>query len=192
MGKLNREFIDLITHDRNIVLKTYRRSIAYGTNLSSEESEQHGLRPSDVDTHAIVVPPKRYVLSYGYVFSSHRFETVYLGESCVYSLHRFIKLASECNPSVLEMLFVSPEHIIKEAEVGRKLIAHRELFVCARAKDSFGGFARRQLIKMETDGRKELIERFGYDVKFAYHAVRILQMEVELLSAGTMSVYRPN
>jgi predicted nucleotidyltransferase len=64
-----------------------------------------------------------------------------------YSLDKFIRLASECNPSVVELLFMPEECIITCTPVMQKLIEQRRLFVSMKAKHTFSGYAFAQIKK---------------------------------------------
>ena len=59
---------------------------------------------------------------------------------------------------------------------------------------SFGGYAYSQLHKMRTkkpEGKRiETIEKYGYDVKFAYHVVRLLDEVEQILTIGDLDITR--
>lgn len=65
-----------------------------------------------------------------------------------YSLHNFIRLATDCNPNIIEMLFVDERNIVNINEFGRKLIDNRHLFISKRFIDRFIGYAVSQEKKM--------------------------------------------
>lgn len=54
-----------------------------------------------------------------------------------------------CNPNVIEILGLKPEHYIYLSDAGRKLIDNRHLFLSKRAIHSFGGYANAQLRRLE-------------------------------------------
>lgn len=70
-------------------------------------------------------------------------------ESVVYSLEKFIRLATEVNPNIIEVLFVSPEHILECDKVGETLLNNRFLFLSRKAKYTFTGYAAAQLSKIQ-------------------------------------------
>lgn len=70
-------------------------------------------------------------------------------ETTIYSLKKFVKLAAAVNPNVLELLYVKPEFQIIKNKTAEKLIENRDLFLSARAKFTFCGYAYAQLNKIE-------------------------------------------
>jgi hypothetical protein len=85
--------------------------------------------------------------------------------------------------------FVSPE--------GQLILDSRHIFTSAYALDTFVGYAKSQLLNVKKGitgkygaKRKALIEQFGYDVKFAYHTIRLLGMINEFFQSGQMNVHR--
>lgn len=68
------------------------------------------------------------------------------------------------------------------------------MFLSKQAWKKFRGYAYSQLHKMDTKeaegGRKEIIERFGYDVKFAYHVIRLLDEAEQILLTGDIDLQR--
>lgn len=106
----------------------------------------------------------------------------------IYSLKKFAKLALDCNPNIVEMLWVDPSDILFINEVGQELLSVRERFLSKRAARTFGGYAVSQLHKMnkrQTDG-------IQVDWKHAYHLVRLLRMGKEILTDGVVKVRRPD
>ena len=41
-------------------------------------------------------------------------------------------------------------------------------------------------------GRTDIIEKYGYDTKFAYHTIRLLETARDLIQKGELKVRRPN
>ena len=75
------------------------------------------------------------------------------GDKCIYHLPKFLKLAGDCNPNIIELLFVNPEHIRVCSAMGRKLIANRQLFLTKRARHTFSGYAHAQLQRIKAHKR---------------------------------------
>jgi len=181
----------------NLILKTYRGSLTYGTNITKQEAKDTIFEESDVDSHGICVPPRDYLLSWDFVWGDKRFEQYEEGEYTCFSLLKYIQLAMNCNPNIIEMLFVEPKFILFVDPIGQRLIDNRHIFLTKKAKHTFGGYAYSQIQKIKSkkrnqSGRQHLIEEFGYDTKFAMHAIRLLQMGVEILAEGEVNVFRPN
>lgn len=74
-------------------------------------------------------------------------------EGTVFDLRKFLRLAAESNPNIIEVLFCRDEEVRLLTDVGRRLRAARALFLSARARHTFGGYATAQLKRIETHRR---------------------------------------
>jgi len=115
----------------------------------------------------------------------------------MYSLRKFCRLAEQGNPSVVILLWL-PEHIVR-TELGRALLKMREAFISRDSGNRFLGYLVAQKMKMKgertaTTKRPELIEKYGYDTKFAMHALRLAFEGIEMLTHRrvTLPVTEPN
>lgn len=121
--------------DRTIFC-TVHGSQAYGTSLPT----------SDTDVKGVAVPPKEYFLGHDLSFEQAEQNEP---DMVVYSLKKFMNLAANCNPNIIEVLFTAPEHWIKVTPEGEKLYAHRHLFLSKKAKHTFSGYAMAQLKRIK-------------------------------------------
>lgn len=263
--------------EERTILKVYRGSHSYGTNHAD----------SDVDLGGVCIPPKEFIIG---LDNFEQWENKHYSnfpaydkigkpaEVVIYSVRKFIQLACNCNPNIIEHLFVAPQHIVHCNKYGNMLINHRHLFLTKKARDSFGGYAYSQLRKLtnklpmeeaksklanigekkrqynihitkleanrykyltksgqltdeeaatlldintelnsyneyiarlERDERwinklmgggnhghhgshKNLIEKYGFDVKHALHLIRLLRIGLEILVEGECRVLRPD
>lgn len=119
----------------NIILLGLGGSHAYGTNNEN----------SDIDIRGIATRTKKEILI------GNDFEQVVdvNTDTTVYSFDKIIKLLCSCNPNVIEILGLKPEHYIYLSDAGRKLVDNRHLFLSKRAIHSFGGYANAQLRRLE-------------------------------------------
>jgi predicted nucleotidyltransferase len=115
----------------------------------------------------------------------------------LYSLRKFCRLATAGNPSVMVLLWL-PAFEIKTS-LGERLIGMRKAFISRDSGKRFLGYltAQKQKLKGErsrTVNRPELVEKYGYDTKFAMHALRLGFEGIELLTDGklTLPVAEPN
>lgn len=184
--------------EERMILKVYRGSHAYG--LATEES--------DVDIGGIFVPPVDYIVGLkkietynGKNYINYPSYNLYRKEAEIsaYELRKYVYLAYNCNPNIIEFLFTDPQHIIFCNEVGRELIKHRYLFLSKKVKQTFAGYAYSQLKKMDNKtnhnhhgAHRSLIEKYGYDTKHAMHLIRLLRMGIEILRHGECIVLRPD
>jgi hypothetical protein len=123
-------------------------------------------------------------------------------EGVVYEVRKFIRLATECNPNILDVLFSRDEEVRLMTPLGKLLRDNRQLFISARAKHSYSGYAVAQLKRLENDrgnktfktgrgqNRSDLTATYGYDTKYAAHLVRLLRMSHEIMKTGKVNVWR--
>ena len=92
----------------------------------------------------------------------------------LHSLRRFLKLSASGNPSILMVLWSPIEHA---TPLGLELRALAPAFlgrhIIPRYRGYMQGQAQRLLGKRGSGGRPELIEKYGYDTKYAMHCARL-------------------
>lgn len=124
------------------ILYVRHGSHAYGLNIPT----------SDEDFRGICIKPKNHY--YGFM---HNFEQAEIMESknngvdsVVYSLDKFVKMATDCNPNIIEILHVADRHVIKMDEFGEELRSIRDEFLSTKAKFTFSGYAYSQMQRIKT------------------------------------------
>jgi len=138
--------------DRTI-LYVIHGSRAYGTN-----------RPdSDYDYKGVAVPPRPYrdgfLLKFNQAIQSpdkEQPEGPDNADMVIYGLQKFMKLAAECNPNIIEVLWVDDADVLLCTEAGRLLREHRVDFLSQKALHTFRGYSMAQLRRIETH-RKYLL-----------------------------------
>jgi len=118
----------------------------------------------------------------------------------IYSLRKWARLAAQGNPTVLLLLF-APERewvnpVLKNYWLGRELQATKDLFISKDCGLRFMGYLSAQKEQMlglrsRHTNRPELIDLYGYDTKFAYHAIRLGLQGIELLKDGHITLPMP-
>ncbi len=115
----------------------------------------------------------------------------------VYEVKKFFHLCLGFNPNVIPLLYLRPQDYKFLTNSGQHILDHRDMFVSRRALDTFVGYAQSQLSNVRRgvtgrygEKRKSLIEKHGYDVKFAYHTIRLLGMIKEFFLTREMKVFR--
>lgn len=173
------------------ILLTTSGSQLYGTNLDDTDRDEMGVY---VEDPAFITGLREAV--------THTQRTQPDGvrsgpgdlDRKVYPLQKFARLAGNGNPTVLLMLFVPPEHRLIETDLSRLLLANTNLFLSKQAGERFLGYLdsqREQLLRRNGSkhtNRPELIEKHGYDTKFAYHALRLGLQGIELMRTGSISL----
>lgn len=185
----------------NIHYETMMGSVAYGVSSDT----------SDVDVYGFCIPPKDDVFPHlrgeilGFGRQKHRFEqyqehhvkhtngTEY--DLNNYSIVKYFQLVMENNPNMVDSLYTPVNCILHITGIGQMVRDHRDMFLHKGAYHKFRGYAFSQIAKIRNrerrEGkRKELIEEFGYDVKFAYHTVRLLDEAEQILETGTLDLQR--
>lgn len=97
---------------------------------------------SDLDTRGVFIAPPEYTL--GCMKTVEQVEVP--GEDTViYELAKFVKLAAETNPNLIELLFTNEENILFIDPTFEKLREHRDLFLSKKAGFTFSGYAMAQM-----------------------------------------------
>jgi uncharacterized protein len=118
---------------------------------------------SDVDVKGVAIPPSRYFHGYLHTFAqADKAEQMAVFaplltaserevvareklEGSVYNLVKFVRLAADCNPNILDILFCRDEEVRRVAPAGRRLREARGRFLSAKAKHTYSGYASAQL-----------------------------------------------
>jgi len=191
----------------NVHYEAMTGSISYG--VSSDNS--------DMDVIGWCIPPKYIVFPHtaGFITGFGRFDKPEVFEqyqqhhiqdlsACkgkgqeydvtIYNIVKYFMLCMECNPNMVDSLFVPSNCILHITQIGQMVREKRQIFLCKLAWHRFKGYAHSQIHKMENKNpegkRKELVEQFGYDVKFAYHIVRLLGEIEQILTEGDLDLQR--
>jgi hypothetical protein len=102
----------------------------------------------------------------------------------------------ECNPNLIDSLFTHETMVQHCTQVGHVLRERRKMFLHQGVCDRFKGYAYAQVHKMQTKepepgtGRAALVKKHGYDTKFAYHVVRLLNEAEQILREGDLDLMR--
>jgi len=143
---------------KHTILLSVAGSRAYG--IHTEES--------DIDVKGVAIPPIQYYTGYLHHFeqadnSEHLKSFIELMtnkekdvisktklEGSIYEIRKFIKLAADSNPNILDVLFCRDEEIRFINPLGEILRNNRDLFISAKAKYTFSGYATAQLKRIKT------------------------------------------
>ncbi|WP_219988771.1 nucleotidyltransferase domain-containing protein [Leucothrix pacifica] len=180
-------------------------SMAYGVSNDS----------SDMDVYGFAIPPKDYVFPQlrgeipGFDSFSLKFEQYQqhhivdpdaLGgkgreyDFTIYSIVKYFRLLADNNPNIIDSLFVPDNCVLHSSDIGDMVRDNRRLFLHKGCWAKFKGYAYGQMHKIRTKKpkgkRKAGVEEFGYDLKFAYHVVRLLDEVEQLLVSHDMDLRR--
>ena len=100
----------------------------------------------------------------------------------------------ECNPNKIDSLFTPQDCVLHTTHVSEMLRDNRRMFLHKGCWPKFKGYAYSQLHKMTNKDpigkRKAIREEFGFDVRFAYHTVRLLSECEQMLAEGDLDLRR--
>ena len=178
-------------------------SMAYGVSNDT----------SDMDVYGFAIPPKEWVFPHldnkvlGFDDYSPRFEQYQehhirdlsaLGgkgreyDVSIYAIAKYFRLLMENNPNIIDSLYVPENCVLHSTAIGDMLRERRQLFLHKGCWAKFKGYSYGQMhkirIKNPEGKRKDLVDKYGYDVKFAYHVVRLLNEVEQLLERHEMDL----
>lgn len=114
----------------------------------------------------------------------------------MYNIVHFFHLTMEMNPNMVASLFLPAECIVHTSTVGNMVREKRHIFLHKGAWHRFKGYSYSQLAKMESKSpeagsrRATLVEKYGYDTKFAVNLVRLLYECEQILTTGDLDLRR--
>lgn len=110
----------------------------------------------------------------------------------LHNICHFLKLALVNNPNQIDLLFARETQVTHCSAVGRMLLDSRRLFLSKLCWKRFRGYASDQFHhvknRLAVGKRKALVERHGYDVKFASHCIRLLRECEQILTEGDLDL----
>jgi predicted nucleotidyltransferase len=122
-----------------------------------------------------------------------------------YNIVHFFALCMENNPNMLDTLFVPRECIVHSSKIAEMVREKRHMFMHKGAWHRYKGYAYSQLHKMkkkiqdnvhveehgQPQGQRAIdTSKYGFDVKFAYHLVRVLGEIEQILGEGDLDLRR--
>lgn len=170
-------------NEKMVILTSLVGSRGFGTHTES----------SDEDYINVFLDKPNYYL--GLNSTSNEQHISENSDICNYEFRYFVKMCMNANPNVIVALF--SKNLTFQVPFGCNLFKMRHEFISQRIFTTFTGYATSQFKRMtgELSGkmgskRKVLVDKFGYDTKYAYHTIRLLRMATECLNDGTLNVKR--
>lgn len=190
---------------QNLLFETILGSRAYGC-----ETEK-----SDYDVYCVVVPRHEHLWpqNFGYIlgydelptFRRHQLkgdDRTIINNQVIeiewISIIEFFNLAAvKGSPNLIESLFTKRNLVTSCSKLGWMLRDKRKLFLSLKTFHAFRHYAYRQMQKIrsrkpESDDRRKIIEQSGYDIKMAYHVLRLLDEMQQLLIDNDIDLMRNN
>lgn len=119
----------------NLLFLTFGGSHAYGTNVEG----------SDIDIRGVTMNPPSSLI--GLSNFEQRIDNA--TDTTIYAFKKFVSLALQCNPNIIEMLGGKPENYVFRHTIGYDLVRQRDLFLSQRVIPAFGGYAGAQLNRLQ-------------------------------------------
>lgn len=189
----------------NLHYEVIMGSMAYGVSTDS----------SDMDIYGWAIPPKTMVFPHlageieGFgekLPRFHQFQLHHVKDSdkgteydfSIYNVVKYFDLVMENNPNMIDSLFVPRRCILHITKVGEMVREQRREFLHKGCFHKFKGYAYSQMSKIENSAnrsnekRKESYEKYGYDVKFGYHLVRLLNECEQILMDHDLDLEKNN
>ena len=107
-------------------------SHAYGTNTPESDVDLRGIFMLPGERHLSLLPVDQQVSN----------DT---NDVTFYELKRYLKLASDCNPNIIELLWTPADCIRKVTPAMQAIIDRRHLFISKKAYHTFSGYAHSQI-----------------------------------------------
>jgi len=183
----------------NLQFLTQMGSHTYGTSQND----------SDIDFYGIVVPRRDMVFPHlaGVIkgfgdqgksfdqYQQHHVKDEEVGKEydfTIISIVKVFELARQGNPNILDMMFVPETCIAHSTQIGNLIRENRKEFLSKQCFKRFKGYAYSQIKLMENKEpvgkRKDRVEEFGYDTKYAMHLVRLLSQAEQILATHDMDL----
>lgn len=185
----------------NLHYETMMGSVAYGVSGDA----------SDVDIYGFCVPPKTYIFPHlageieGFGRQHKRFnqwqqhhvedkEAAKVYDFSIYSIVKYFDLCMDNNPNMIDSLFTPDFCVLHITAVGQMVRDNRTIFLHKGAWHKFRGYAYSQMHKAEIKNpvgkRGEEKASLGYDAKYVYHLVRLMDEIHQILEHGDINLLR--
>ena len=123
------------------ILHVRSGSHSYGTNIAT----------SDEDFKGVCVPPSSVL--HGFLANFEQAVSTAPVDQVIYDIRKFMRLAADGNPGLLEMLWTADEDRLVCTDAGRRLVDARSLFLSKKVKHTFCGYSASQLKRIRTHRR---------------------------------------
>jgi len=176
-------------------------SVAYGVSSDT----------SDIDIYGVSIPRKEMIFPHltgeiqGFGNQIQRFEQYQqhhvedrqakkIYDITVYNIIKYFQLCMDNNPNMIDSLFVPRRCVLFTTKIGEMIRENRKLFLHKGAWFKFKGYSYSQIHKMRIKNpegkRKDIVDKYGYDIKFAYHCIRLLNEIEQILAEHDLDLER--
>jgi len=165
----------------NIIAKFRVGSHLYGTNNINSDEDYAGIFLEPID---YLLSPFKSIEEVDFSIKD-KLENGKNSKEAIdekyYSFKKFIKLAYNCNPNILEMLFINKENLIQSSPIYELITSNKELFLSDTIFKKFFGYATAQERKMYTTSENYLrLIKFYEIIKDKDKKLTLLDIEDEI------------
>lgn len=163
--------------ERNILLSGIVGSTAYGLAREGSDTDRLGMFAVDtIALHGLSGPAESYVTKNPDV--------------TLHEAGKWCRLALNCNPTVMELVWLPDDLYEVRTPLGEELISIRSVFLSARkVRNAYLGYATQQFHRLESRSGKtfssDLNKRTAKDAR---HLMRLCMQGLELYTHGQLSV----
>jgi predicted nucleotidyltransferase len=169
----------------------------------------HGIAIEGTDDHdemGVYIEPPTHVIGLHRPSEHYVFRTQPEGarsgpgdtDLVMYSLRKYLRLATKGNPTALLPLYAPQPAVLAIRPLGQELRDLASSVLSQRAVHRFLGYMNAQRERLLGRGRRssvpnrpELVARYGYDVKYASHALRLAYQGLEIVRDGRLTLPMP-
>jgi predicted nucleotidyltransferase len=169
----------------------------------------HGIAIEGTDDHdemGVFIEPPEHVIGLRKPAEHYVFRTQPEGarsgpgdtDLVMYSLRKYLRLATKGNPTALLPLYAPTDDVLTLHPLGAELRALAPAVLSQRAVHRFLGYLHSQRerllgrgLRSSVPSRPELVARYGYDVKYASHALRLAYQGLEIVRDGRLTLPMP-
>jgi predicted nucleotidyltransferase len=187
--------------EKNTILRVPAGSNLHGLHLpGKDDRDEVGICMETIEAFAGFAPFEQYIYRTAAEREGKHDAPSQPGDLdlTIFSLRKFLRLAMQGNPQILQCLFVPLPLCISRNPLGQALQEDiAPLIVSRQAGARYLGYleAQRQRLMGERGQKKvnrpELEEKYGFDTKYAMHILRLGFQGVELMSTGKLTLPMP-
>ena len=181
--------------ERRTILRCEVGSTVHGIGVAGTD---------DRDELGVCIEPTEYVIGLRH-FEQHVHRSKPQGvrsehgdlDLTIYSLRKFCSLALKGNPSILLLFNVPDSKCMVLEDIGRELRDLAWAFASRRAGAAFLGYMQQQRQRLMGERgqmnvkRPELIEKYGWDVKYGSHIIRLGFQGNDYMNTGSFPIPMP-
>ena len=183
--------------ERTTILRVPAGSNLHGLNVpGTDDSDEVGVCIEDVDAAIGFSEFEQYIYRTAAEREGKHDAPSRAGDldMTIFSLRKFLRLAMQGNPQILQCLFVPPSLCMVRDSRGAQLQELAPLIVSRQAGARYLGYleSQRQRLMGERGQKKvnrpELEAKHGFDTKYAMHILRLGLQGVELMTTGRLTL----